>query len=486
MNYGETPSSYDYYSSYRNYDDALHNMLFNTFRGRCIDYATAFVLMCRANGIPAQLAVGFAPGDIEDPTANERVVRIGHGHAWGEVLLTGVGWLPFEVSPNRAIFGNTTGVHSSGADPSIISVPMDATNNTLDHIFNGTGGGTTTQVFLDLEELINHPKIDSDMDGTPNAQDPDDDNDGISDKEELKIGTHPLKKDTDGDGLSDYEELITYETSPVNADTDNDGLTDYYEIKISKTDPFLYDTDGGGAYDALEVVTDHDPNDPKDDEEIIDSDDDGLSDAREKEIGTDPFDEDTDDGGATDGVEDASGLGLDPVDNPEDDLKAMDSDYDGLMDAKEIELGSDRFNPDTDYGGIRDGLEYYFQDLYLVDLLNGSDDYKLMDDDGDGLYNIVEEMLGTDPDDSDSDNGGVDDGVEVQHNSDPLDPSDDAEIDSDNDGLPNLIEEKLGTDPFDKDTDNDGLPDGWIDFNKNGERDPNEGEDLNLDGYINF
>lgn len=44
---------------------------------------------------------------------------------------------------------------------------------------------------------------DTDGDKVPNSTDIDDDNDGLNDKEEVKIGTDPLKTDTDGDGLND-------------------------------------------------------------------------------------------------------------------------------------------------------------------------------------------------------------------------------------------------------------------------------------------
>lgn len=45
---------------------------------------------------------------------------------------------------------------------------------------------------------------DEDEDGLPNNQDPDDDNDGLTDEEELAIfHTDPFKRDTDGDGVDD-------------------------------------------------------------------------------------------------------------------------------------------------------------------------------------------------------------------------------------------------------------------------------------------
>ena len=69
----------------------------------------------------------------------------------------------------------------------------------------------------------------------------------------------------------------------------------------------------------------------------------------------------------------------------------------------------------------------------------------------------------TDPLDADTDDGGTQDGTEVL--ADGTNPvfgngGDDAAADPDNDGLSNAQEALLGTDPDDPDTDDDGLDDG--------------------------
>jgi PKD repeat protein len=51
------------------------------------------------------------------------------------------------------------------------------------------------------------PNVDTDLDGIPNVIDPDDDNDGLSDEEEAKIGTNPMDTDTDSDGHDDKEDI---------------------------------------------------------------------------------------------------------------------------------------------------------------------------------------------------------------------------------------------------------------------------------------
>ncbi len=94
----------------------------------------------------------------------------------------------------------------------------------------------------------------------------DSDGDGLTDAEELILGTDPHNPDTDGDGLTDGEEVKIYKTDPLNPDTDYDGLTDGEEVHIYKTNPLLRDTDGGGVADGHEVLEDGtNPLDPADD-----------------------------------------------------------------------------------------------------------------------------------------------------------------------------------------------------------------------------
>lgn len=111
--------------------------------------------------------------------------------------------------------------------------------------------------------------------------------------------------------------------------------------------------------------------------------------------------------------------------NPLDNLQVTDkdSDGDGLSDVEEKNLGTDPDNPDTDDDGLTDGEEHF--------------------------------DTGTDPLDPDTDDDGLTDGKEIEIGTDPLNP------DTDGDGLGDGDEyNKLGTDPLKADTDNDGVNDG--------------------------
>ncbi len=112
------------------------------------------------------------------------------------------------------------------------------------------------------------------------------DNDGLTDDEEVTIGTDPNNPDTDGDGILDGQEVNVDNTDPLDdcdsvggiplgtSDCDNDGLTNDEEVTIS-TDPNNPDTDGDGILDGQEVNVElTNPNNP-------DTDGDGLTDGEE-------------------------------------------------------------------------------------------------------------------------------------------------------------------------------------------------------------
>jgi RHS repeat-associated protein len=104
--------------------------------------------------------------------------------------------------------------------------------------------------------------------------------------------------------------------------------------------------------------------------------------------------------------------------------RSDDPDGDGLTDAEEAALGTDPNNPDSDGDGLNDGEEVK---TYLTDPLDG-------DSDADGLTDGEEVLVqGTDPLDADSDDDGLSDGDEVNtYGTLPLNP--DTDGDTHNDG----------------------------------------------------
>ena len=76
------------------YDPITHFL--KTRTGYCVQFATGMVMLARASGIPARMAIGFLPGALDKGVYT---VRAADAHAWPELYFEGVGWLRFEPTP---------------------------------------------------------------------------------------------------------------------------------------------------------------------------------------------------------------------------------------------------------------------------------------------------------------------------------------------------------------------------------------------------
>lgn len=93
---GRTPSNRDF----------VNYFLLENKKGYCSHYATAGVVLARMCGIPARYAEGYiitADDFTHAPqTADGRYsieVKDSRAHAWAEIYIEGLGWIPFEFTP---------------------------------------------------------------------------------------------------------------------------------------------------------------------------------------------------------------------------------------------------------------------------------------------------------------------------------------------------------------------------------------------------
>ncbi|MFG3511003.1 transglutaminase TgpA family protein [Streptomyces bobili] len=68
-------------------------------QGFCVHFSFAMAAMARTLGIPARVAVGFAPGSTQSD--GSVAVSLKDAHAWPELYFEGVGWTRFEPTPTR-------------------------------------------------------------------------------------------------------------------------------------------------------------------------------------------------------------------------------------------------------------------------------------------------------------------------------------------------------------------------------------------------
>ncbi len=80
--------------------NTVDDFLFETRKGFCEHYASSFVFLMRAAGVPARVVTGYQGGEFND-LGNYYIVRQSDAHAWAEVWLSERGWV--RIDPTAAI-----------------------------------------------------------------------------------------------------------------------------------------------------------------------------------------------------------------------------------------------------------------------------------------------------------------------------------------------------------------------------------------------
>jgi transglutaminase-like putative cysteine protease len=80
--------------------ESVDEFLFDTRRGYCEHYASAFVFLMRALDVPARVVTGYQGGEI-NPVDGFLEVRQRDAHAWAEVWVATEGWV--RVDPTAAV-----------------------------------------------------------------------------------------------------------------------------------------------------------------------------------------------------------------------------------------------------------------------------------------------------------------------------------------------------------------------------------------------
>ncbi|CAN5517010.1 DUF3488 and transglutaminase-like domain-containing protein [soil metagenome] len=92
--------TYDLAGTGAGHDERAIETFLEARRGYCEQFAGTSAAMARSLGLPARVAVGFTPGEVDDD-GTTYTVRGRNAHAWPEVHIEGAGWVPFEPTPGR-------------------------------------------------------------------------------------------------------------------------------------------------------------------------------------------------------------------------------------------------------------------------------------------------------------------------------------------------------------------------------------------------
>jgi transglutaminase-like putative cysteine protease len=110
--------------------DWVDYFLFESKQGYCDYFATAMTVMLRAEGVPARVASGFAPGDFDQDTGLS-IVRENHAHSWVEAYFPRYGWITFEPSSIRALPPRVEDANGAVAAPADSSGDIGADQDLL-------------------------------------------------------------------------------------------------------------------------------------------------------------------------------------------------------------------------------------------------------------------------------------------------------------------------------------------------------------------
>ncbi len=224
-------------------------------------------------------------------------------------------------------------------------------------ISDGNGGTATATVTI----RVTNPDPDFDNDGIIDAIDIDDDNDGILDTVEGNA-------DLDRDGIPNHLDL----------DSDGDGILDLEESGLNEALQSQLDTDDNGQIDAGNPVGENGLADDVEtaiDTDLTDYNSDGQADSVfdiDRDSRPDFMDFDTDNDGLSDVIEggflDADNDGMmDSGQTPT--ISPPDSNEDGLADYRDPNLGEGAGNPDGSGGVLQSGLQGEGASLGILPLL---------------------------------------------------------------------------------------------------------------------
>lgn len=76
----------------------VSKFLFDTRRGYCVHVAHAVACLLRTLGVPSRVATGFAVKAERVTTKTSVMIQSTDAHAWAEIYLDGIGWLPVDAA----------------------------------------------------------------------------------------------------------------------------------------------------------------------------------------------------------------------------------------------------------------------------------------------------------------------------------------------------------------------------------------------------
>lgn len=163
---GKTPKS----------EDFVYYFLTQNHKGYCVHFATSGVILARMAGIPARYAEGYVllEDDFNEENLTEKDtykvnIKDSRAHAWAEIYIDNLGWIPFEFTPSAAAAfeNNTNTTHSSTQNTTstseTISTSVSSTTSITDlsenNHLSSSNENKITSTETDLNEVSNNQAV---------------------------------------------------------------------------------------------------------------------------------------------------------------------------------------------------------------------------------------------------------------------------------------------------------------------------------------
>ena len=99
--YLEETSTYSFSRKYQGSEPTGEFLFSEDRKGYCVHLAHAAAYLMRALGLPARVSAGYAVEEQNRGSGSALLIKNGDAHAWAELYLQGVGWVPIEISPEQ-------------------------------------------------------------------------------------------------------------------------------------------------------------------------------------------------------------------------------------------------------------------------------------------------------------------------------------------------------------------------------------------------
>jgi hypothetical protein len=364
-----------------------------------------------APGSPTLLGPDGEPDPPNDPAPDDLTA----GDVMSEAFLAAFPFSALNLDEDDDLVGLSLGVDQdndlipNGCDNCLSLVNPDQADADSDTVGDGCDN---------CMAVANTNQTDTDSDGAGDACDGDDDDDGHPDGgDNCPLVANPLQEDGDLDGAGDACDTCPGLADPGQEDADDDGVGDACDNCPVDPNADQLDNDGDLAGDACDSDDDNDG--------VPDVSDNCVFDANPFQ-----FNNDGDLAGDACDLDDDNDIVPDAFDNCPfiANFDQADAEQDPGPDGQPGVAGVD----DDGVNGVDDPGELCpLNQIGRPEPIPGSDDVCGDgignvcddDDDNDGLSDVQEAGLGTDPLLADTDGDGFDDGVEVAAGTDPLDPA---------------------------------------------------------------